>query len=218
MKRILLSALAAGLLTCGAAQATTYAGTYAFVNDSANNSPLHGQGFSMATWNTTLTVNATGNSFLTGTGKGTDGGNYVIAMTFSDTYISGANRYWGNFIGTLIGNGKHILLNDIAPTRDTSTDAVIGINATPYNNGQAGGNTAVLEFGFWGDNSPLAGGTRNSDVNVHITCKSGTGAGGPANANGTCSTGGPAGVPLPGTVALLGLAALGLGLRGKKRA
>jgi hypothetical protein len=216
MKSIISTVFAAGLLACGAAQATGFAGSYSFVNDAANNSPLHGQGFSIASWNTTLTVNATGNSFLAGTAKGTDGGNYVIAMTFSDTYLSGANRYWGNFIGTLIGNGKHILLNDIAPSRDTSTDAVIGINATPYNNGNPGGNTAVLEFGFWGDNSPLAGGTRNSDVNVHITCKSGTGAGGPANANGTCSTGGN--VPLPGTLALLGLAGLGLALRSKKRA
>ncbi len=217
MKRILLTALAAGLLTCGAAQATGFAGTYAFVNDSANNSPMHGQGFSIASWNTTLTVNATGNSFLAGTAKGTDGGNYVIAMTFMNTYISGATQKWGNFVGTLIGNGKHIMLNDINPGVD-GDDALIGINATPYNNGNAGGNTAVLEFGFWGDNSPGAGGTRNSDVNVHITCKSGTGAGGPANANGTCSTGGPSGVPLPGTLALLGLAAVGLGLRGKKRA
>jgi hypothetical protein len=217
MKRILLSALAAGLLTCGAAQATGFAGTYAFVNDSANNSPMHGQGFSIASWNTTLTVNATGNSFLAGTAKGTDGGNYTINMTFMNTYITAGVQKWENFVGTLTGNGKNISLNDINPGKD-GDDALIGINAAPYNNGNPGGNTNVLEFGFWGDNSPLAGGTRNSDVNVHITCKSGTGAGGPANANGTCSTGTPSGVPLPGTIALLGLAAVGLGLRGKKRA
>jgi hypothetical protein len=210
MKRILLSALAAGLLTCGAAQATGFAGTYSFVNDAANNSPMHGQGFSIASWNATLTVNATGNSFLAGSGVGTDGKNYVISMTFFDTYISGATQKWGNFVGTLIGNGKHISLNDIDPGRD-GNDALIGINGTPYNNGNPGGNTNVLEFGFWGDNSPGAGGTRNSDVNVHIACKSS-----PANANGTCSPG--SGVPLPGTLALLGLAAVGLGLRGKKRA
>jgi hypothetical protein len=209
MKRFLLAALAAGLLSSGAAQATGFAGSYTFVNDAANYSPMHGQGFNIASWNATLTVNATGNSFLAGTAKGTDGGNYVIAMTFMDTYISGATQKWGSFIGTLIGNGKTIALNDIKPGRD-GDDALIGLNATPYNNDKSGGNTNVLEFGFWGDNSPGNGGTRNSDVNVHITCKSS-----PANANGTCSGGS---VPLPGTLALLGLAAIGLGLRGKKRA
>jgi PEP-CTERM motif len=218
MKRVLLTALAAGLMTCGAAQATTYAGTYKILSDAANNSPLHNSNpaVSIANWlNTTLTVNATGNSYLSGVVRGSNGLHYNINLTLTDTYARGANQAWGNFAGTLSGNGLNLSLNDIDPGRD-GNDALIGINATPYNNANPGGNTNVLEFGFWGDNSPRAGGTRNSDVNVHVSCTSGSGVGGPANTNGTCSTGGN--VPLPGTLALLGIAALGLGLRAKKRA
>jgi uncharacterized protein (TIGR03382 family) len=134
-----------------------------------------------------------------------------VNITLQDAYqpFANGNRYWGNFVGTLTGsNGSIISLNDIAPNRDTSTDAILGINATPYNNGLAGGNAPVMEIGLYGDNSPGAAGIRNFDINAHLKCISST-----ANANGTCSS---AAVPLPGTLSLLGLAALGLFRRSKK--
>jgi hypothetical protein len=208
MKKLLASALIAGSMFSGAA----FAEKYTLLNDGANNSPLHNQGLNINTWNATLTANATGVSTLVGTFVGSDTKTYNINMTLTDTYFAAGKQYWGNFLGLVSGNGRNIVLNDIVPGRDVNSDAVLGINATPYNDHLPGGNKPVLEFGFWGDDSPLAGGTRNSDANVHVACVSGTGAGGPANSNGTCTTGN---VPLPGTLALTGIALLGLGLRRK---
>jgi uncharacterized protein (TIGR03382 family) len=216
LKKTFLTAAISALCFCSGAQAFSYPGVYSFQTDSANNSPLYLANSSINNWNNViLTANATGDSFITGTAFATNGVSYVVNITLQDAYdvpssfLTGSRQYWGSFVGTLTGsNGSVVSMNDINPIRDTTTDAILGINATPYNNGLAGGNTAVLEFGLLGDNSPGAGGTRNFDINVHLKCISS-----PANANGTCNT---AAVPVPGTVGLLSLALLGLFRRPKK--
>jgi PEP-CTERM motif len=210
MKKLITSLVVAASLSSGIATAATYA-----LTNSANNSPLHNQGLNISSWSATLTANATGSSTLIGTFVGSDHKTYNISMTLVDTYFSGGTQYWGNFSGSVTGNGRNISLNDITPARALNSDACLGLNCTPYNNHLAGGNTAQLEFGFWGDDSPLAGGNRNSDVNTHVRCTSGTGANGPANANGTCTTG-PSAVPVPGSLALLGLGLIALGARRTK--
>ncbi len=209
MKKLILA-----LAMSAIGSSSALAATYSLQSGSFNNSPLHNQGLNIVNWNATLTANATGNSQLTGTFVGSDQKTYNINMTLTDTYFTNGFQYWGNFSGAVTGNGRHISLNDITPVRDVNTDAVLGINATPYNNGNTGGNTPVMEFGFWGDDNAAAGGNRNSDVNTHVKCTSGNGAGGPANADGTCSTK-PNPVPLPGTLALMGLGLVAIGSRRK---
>jgi MYXO-CTERM domain-containing protein len=215
MKKLLSSLVVAASLSAGVASAATYS-----LLNVGNYSPLHNQGLSVTSWNAVLTANASGISTLTGSLVASDHKTYQINMALIDTYFVGATQYWGNFSGAITGNGRAIALFDITPARQTSTDACLGINCTPYNNGTPGGNTQNLEFGFWGDNSPLAGGTRTSDVNTQARCTSGTGATGPANPNGTCTTGNPNPnpVPVPGSLALLGLGLLALGARRTKRA
>jgi hypothetical protein len=233
MKKTLIAA-ALMALSIGTASATTPVNTtnyYTFVNDSANLSPMHGQGFSIVNWTAGLQINSTGNSTVAGVGVGSDHKVYAISMTLKDTYFANGNQYWGTFHGTLMGNGRTIYLNDLNPTRD-QFDAVLGINATPYNNGLPTGNTPVLEFGFWGDDNPAAGGNRNSDVNVHVRCVASTTV--TVGANGACvprpstststsststSTSSSTGrVPLPGTVALLGLGLVAVGAMKRRQA
>lgn len=194
MKKFALCAALIGTLFSTAASAETYV-----LSNVGNYSPLHNQLYGgvqqyITDWNgTILTANASGNSTLIGSVKLTNGLYYSLNVTLTDTYFSGTTQKWGNFSGTLVGTGFNISLNDINPTRDGS-DAVLGLNATPYNNAVAGGNSATtMEFGFWGDNSPAAGGTRNSDVNTTVVK-----------------------VPLPGTLALLGASLVGLALRRKR--
>jgi hypothetical protein len=219
MKRILTAALLACSMVSGAA----FAEKYDLLNDGANYSPLHNNYYTdrsgkqqtllIETWCATLIANATGNSYLTGGFIGSDKKSYSISMTLTDTYFTGSTQHWGDFSGKVAGNGRNISLNDIMPGRD-AMDAVLGINVTPYNNGQRGGNTAYMEFGFWGDNSPGAHGTRNSDANTHVACIADTRTGTTRNNDGSCG-GGNTNVPLPGTLALTSLALLGLGIRRK---
>jgi PEP-CTERM motif len=218
MKRVLLTAIAAGLMTCGAAQATTYAGTYA-ISNTGGLSVFNITSVTITQWNAALTVSdvAGSSASLVGTARANNGVNYNVNFTFTGAYTSGTELRWSNFSGSLTGGGTTTYVYDILAGQDGS-DARIGFNAAPYNNGVAGGNNAnALEFGFWGDTSPTAASTHNFDMNTLVSCTSGTGAGGPANPNGTCTTR-PGNVPLPGTLALLGAAALGLGFRAKKRA
>jgi hypothetical protein len=148
------------------------------------------------------TKNATLSGIMTRNGSNTL---YSLSMAFTNPYTSGANQFWATTLGTLRNNstGATLQIRDMDTGRD-NMDSVMGINAAPYN-----ANTNKLEFGFWAFNA----GAHPADLNVTVTCTSGTGANGPANANGTCTTGGGNGVPLPGTLALLGMAALGLGAR-----
>lgn len=194
MKKFALCAALIGTLFSTAASAETYV-----LSNVGNYSPLHNQFYGgvqqyITDWNgTILTANASGNSTLIGSVKLTNGLFYSLNVTLTDTYFSGTTQKWGSFAGTLVGTGFNISLNDINPTRDGS-DAVLGLNATPYNNGVAGGNSpTTMEFGFWGDDNPAAGGTRNSDVNTTVVK-----------------------VPLPGTLALLGASLVGLALRRKR--
>jgi hypothetical protein len=210
MKKLIIAFVVAAVGTSSA-----MAANYAIQSGPFNNSPLHNQGLNIVTWQATLTTNATGSSSLGGTFIGSDHKTYNINMTFSDTYFANGFQYWGNFSGSVTGNGRNISLNDITPARDLNSDAVLGINATPYNNHLPGGDAPMLEFGFWGDDSPAAGGNRNSDMNTRVICTSGTGANGPANANGTCTTGTNP-VPLPGTLALMGLGLLAVAARGRR--
>jgi hypothetical protein len=219
MKKILSAALLASTMFSGAA----FAEKYDLLNDGANYSPLHNNYFTdtsgnkvtllMETWCATLIANVTGSSFLNGTFVGNDKKTYNINMTFTDTYFTtNGFQHWGNFSGSVTGNGRNLSLNDILPTRDLNTDAVLGINATPYNMGRPGGNIAYMEFGFWGDDSKNAGGNRNSDANTHVACIADPKAGVTTNNDGSC---GRTNVPLPGTLALTGIALLGVGLRRK---
>lgn len=199
MKKILTGALVAAAMLAGTASATTYK-----LNGGANNNSVFNQtGVTASTWNATLTVNASGNSSLAGSFLGSNGTTYSINVTLLDTYFSGAKQMWGNFTGSIVGGGVTTVLYDVSGAARNSMDAVIGINAAPYN-----ANTTLQEFGFWSMN---AAGVHNFDLNTTVTCTSAT-----ANANGTCgaatsSSGGS--VPLPGSAALTGLVLVGLASR-----
>ncbi len=205
MKRFLLAALAAGLLSSGVAQATSYAGSYS-ISNSNNFSIFNITGVTISSWSSILTVSDTPGSSasLLGTAKASNGQNYGVSFLFTGAYQSGSELRWSNFTGALTSStGAVTSVYDITAFKDAD-DARLGINAAPYN-----GNSTNLEFGFWGADK-AAYGNHNFDMNTEVICKSSS-----ANANGTCK---PGNVPLPGTVALLGIAALGLVLRAKKRA
>lgn len=213
MKRFLLAALAAGLLSSGAAQATSYAGTYSISNNN-NLSIFNITGVTITNWSSVLTVSDTAGSSasLIGTAKASNGQNYGVSFLFTGAYQSGSELRWSNLTGALtsLSTGAITKVFDQAVGQDAS-DARLGIGAAPYN-----GASTNLEFGFWGSDKAV-GGAHNFDMNTEVICVASAAGGNGANANGTCKapTGG---VPLPGTVALLGIAALGLGLRAKKRA
>jgi hypothetical protein len=212
MKRVLLTALAAGLLSSGAAQATSYNGTYSISNTNGL-SVFNVTGVQITNWAATLVVNdALGSAALTGTAKGTNGITYNVNIGFTGGYTSGSEYRWANYVGA-ITNGLNVQGIFDGMVGVDSMDARIGINAAPYN-----ANTTSVEFGFWSYDKAagVAGRVHNFDMNTVVSCTSGTGAGGPATSTGACTTGGS--VPVPGTIALLGAAALGLGWRGKKRA
>jgi hypothetical protein len=209
MRSSLKQSLCVGLL---ALSTQAGAATYEFLNNSANYSPMHNQGFSISNWNAVLTANATGNSTVTGTARGDNGSNYSINIVLYNPYFSNGNQYWETYTGSLTRLGTatpwSITFYDVGGAGRQGTDAVLGLNAVPYNDGKPGGTDRYMEFGFWGTSNPngsFAWNQRNSDVNLQVRCTSGTGANGPATSTGECTTGR---VPVPGTIALLGLGML----------
>ncbi len=129
------------------------------------------------------------------------GATYGLDLNFVDPYSSGATQMWGYFSGTITGaNGFSRSVVDTQGANSgvgrTAMDARMGINAGPYNT-----ISNKFELGFWG---------AFADFNALATCTSAT-----ATGTGACSTTPGGNVPLPGSLALLGLGALGLGFARK---
>ena len=213
MNKLFKLAVLASAMACGAASAATYT-LNSNPAGSANNpslSVLHGIYDSahnevyVVSWITPniLVANATGNSFLAGSFKGSDGATYTLGLTLGGTSFNGNTQTWSSTTGTLLST---ISANNRTITGGLMPSA-LGINAAPYNPG-----TTKLEFGMWAS----YGGGFHFDVNNEITCVAGKGplTGSSTGAGHGCPTP-PGSVPLPGTLALLGLGFLGLGLRKK---
>jgi PEP-CTERM motif len=124
------------------------------------------------------------------------GSTYNLLMSFVDPYTSGASQMWGYFSGSITGpNGfSRSIVDTQGGTARSTMDAKLGINGGPYNS-----IANKFELGFWGN---------YADFNALATCTSTT-----ATTTGACAPGGN--VPLPGSLALLGLGVLGLGFARK---
>lgn len=217
MKKLFKLAVLASAMACGVASAATYTlnsnapGATIYAGPSL--SVLHGvysapnQEVFVTRWITPnlLVANATGNSYLAGSFVGSDNNTYTLGLTLGGTSFSGNTQLWASTTGELLRNGQHFrtITGGLMPS-------ALGINAAPYNTGNS-----KLEFGMWAS----YGGGFHFDVNNEITCTAGKGAltGSSTGAGHGCPTTPtpPTGVPLPGTLALLGLGFLGLGLRKK---
>jgi uncharacterized protein (TIGR03382 family) len=209
MKKLALALAVASAVAAPAAMAATYkidqtqSNVYFYIDGATQNN----------NWNLSnlyFTVNeATGIAALAGNMTRTGStATYALAVAFTNPYAGGAGvARWQDIAGTItnLSNGRTEIIRDLQAGRGAN-DSIAGINGAPYN-----ANTTRMELGFWAYNV----GSQRHDFNVTMTCTSGTGASGPANANGTCSTGG-GNVPLPGTLALFGLAAVGMGARRMK--
>jgi uncharacterized protein (TIGR03382 family) len=181
----------------------------AFAAQAQSNVYFYVDGATQNNWNLSgLSLNVdqfTGAALLTGnmTRAGSTA-NYRLDVAFTTPYTNAAGlTQWQNLVGTIVNTTRPSIAGtqaiiDFQAGRG-AMDSVIGLNASPYNSA-----TSRFELGFWAYN---ASSTQRHDFNVTLTCSSG-----PANANGSCATGGT-NVPLPGTLALFGLAALGLGAR-----
>ena len=217
MRKVFKLAVLASAMACGVASAATYTlnsnapGATIYAGPSL--SVLHGvagplgQEVFVTRWITPnlLIANATGDSYLAGSFIGSDSKTYTLGLTLGGTSFSGTTQLWSSTTGTLLQNGHlfRTITGGLMPS-------ALGINAAPYNTGNS-----KLEFGMWAS----YGGGFHFDVNNEITCTAGKGAltGSSTGAGHGCPTTPtpPTGVPLPGTLALLGLGFLGLGLRKK---
>jgi hypothetical protein len=214
MRKIILAALSLSFVFCNAVSAATYS----LVNDGSGVSDVElNRGLvPIYSWDATLNVNASGSSSLAGRFVAFDGDTYQVNINLLDSYFSNGNQYWGSFNGTVSGvtNLRYQLsLFDESSARSLQTDAAFGINVATANNRLTGGNDPVLEFSLFslGPHLPgavIIGSVPNFVINTHLTCASG-----PALADGSCPA---ASVPLPGTLALTGLALLGLAARRKR--
>jgi PEP-CTERM motif len=138
-------------------------------------------------WNVStlsLNVNANNTAAMTGTTV-RQGVSYSFNFSFLDPYKRGNDLYWGDFSGTLRNLSNNTVVNfaDVQGGRGT-WDARMGINSAPTY--YPGGMDGKLQFGFWAANPSASNPFHNGDVNVSLTEK-------------------PSQVPLPGTLALLGL-------------
>ncbi len=208
MKKFLFSAL----LALTALPAAVSAETYSFDASVGNWSSLTGLN-QLNTAATTLTLTYNGlasNSTFTGHLVALNGNIYDITATLTGAYTAGALTKWADFVGTYkLNGGATMTLHDVVRTAD-AYDAAFGINAAPNN---ASGTTA--EFGWWAGgvySSPTATSyTTKLDMDLGVKCSSATPLSNKLCPAGSSSSGGT--VPLPGTLALLGLGVLGLGLR-----
>jgi PEP-CTERM motif len=208
MKKLALALAVVSAVAAPAAMAATYK-----IDQTQSSVYFYIDGASQVNnWNLSnlrLVVNeATGLAALGGTMTRTgSSATYSLAVAFTTPYsMSAGMSNWQDFTGAItnLTTGRSEIIRDYQPGRG-AMDSAVGVNAAPYN----GANNPRLELGFWAYNV----GTQRHDFNVTLTCTSGTGASGPANANGSCTTGGGTNVPLPGTLALFGLAAVGMGAR-----
>ena len=205
MNKLITAIAAASALVCGGASAATYS----LDNGVAQLSVLHGiylpgtkTEVQVAAWDpkSVLTVNATGTSTLASWFKGTDGVKYDFSLTLTGTSFSGGKQYWSSTTGDLYNQSTRVSRHITGSTMPS----VFGFNSAPYNDNKAGG-TSKVEFGTWAS----YGGGFHFDINNTVTCTSSA-----PTSTGACGGGG-GNVPLPGTLALTGLALLGLGLRRK---
>jgi hypothetical protein len=184
MKKLALALAVASAVAAPAAMAATYkidqtqSNVYFYIDGATQNN----------NWNLSnlyFTVNeATGIGALAGNMTRTGStATYALAVAFTNPYAGGAGvARWQDIAGTItnLSNGRTEIIRDLQAGRGAN-DSIAGINGAPYN-----ANTTRMELGFWAYNV----GSQRHDFNVTMTCTSGTGASGPANANGTCSTGG----------------------------
>jgi PEP-CTERM motif len=180
-----------------AASASTYnlngTGSYVTFATAAGNPVVSNFNLTMNVNDTTKLANLSG-AYVSG------GATYNLNLNFVDPYTSGASQMWGYFSGSITGpNGfSRSVVDTQGGVARNGMDARLGINAGPYNS-----ISNKFELGFWGN---------YADFNALATCTSAT-----ATSSGSCTPGTPPGgnVPLPGSLALLGLGALGLGFARK---